>query len=355
MRSYRDADLRMILMGAPVNLVLRHASQLLRVGCLSMLLLPCAVLTNQLVPAQAVAQQVSTRRPQHFTRVQFPSDKQPLPISRRRHSIGYSFGDSPANSAQFKAQQSSHRSQLTPARPSTSSHNELQRIPQRQIVNNGHLGNRPRHAYAGFWQEPESDTKQKDAGTELELNFGSDDLDEAQPQTPIDEETLEDETTQSDDDYRLPRLANVKDPIGLTPLMQVQQEDPSGLLAQSEANYSQQANQLSYAELFNKPIIQSTARWTAPNFYHRPLLFEDVNLERYGNQTRYQNITSAAKFFGTIPTLPYRVGQNPRCHRDYTFKHYRPGDCVPYQASHFELNHRGGFWQTLATAALIIP
>lgn len=72
-------------------------------------------------------------------------------------------------------------------------------------------------------------------------------------------------------------------------------------------------------------------RWSATCMRHRPLYFEEVNLERYGYTPSYtfQPLISAARFFATIPALPYKmVVERPRrC--TYTLGHYRPGNCAP--------------------------
>lgn len=55
---------------------------------------------------------------------------------------------------------------------------------------------------------------------------------------------------------------------------------------------------------------------------HEPLYFEDVNLERFGNERRlFQSVVSPARFFLTIPTLPYQIiARSPQRCRD----HYYP-------------------------------
>ncbi len=312
-------------MGVAVNPILRHVLPVFKIVALPIAVLACCVLSNQ-----AVAKQASMQRIRQPSGVVIPTNLQRNSGQQRLAPVGYSFGDSPAiastqtGSKHFRPQ----HARIPNARP-----HELS------------------SAQAGYWQEPGSENNDVD----LESSFRSEDIDDRPNSTGYDDATSNNESAQSDDNYRLPQLANVNDPINLAPLMQVRQQDPSGLLTKSAQDGLLQANQLSYAELFGKSSIQSNVRWTAPNFCHRPLLFEDVNLERYGNQTKYQNLHSAGMFFGSIPTMPYRMGRYPRCHRDYTFKHYRPGDCVPYQASRFELNPRGGFWQLLATAAVVIP
>lgn len=73
--------------------------------------------------------------------------------------------------------------------------------------------------------------------------------------------------------------------------------------------------------------------WVTPTFYHRPLYFEQENLERYGiGSSRYsQPIHSAAHFFFSIGLMPYKLTTQHPCENVYTLGHNRPGDCVPFQ------------------------
>jgi hypothetical protein len=75
--------------------------------------------------------------------------------------------------------------------------------------------------------------------------------------------------------------------------------------------------------------------WDASAACHRPLYFEDVNLERYGhNFGCVQPVISAGKFFGTLPLLPYLMFVEPQhCCADctYTLGHYRPGTGAPHR------------------------
>lgn len=77
-------------------------------------------------------------------------------------------------------------------------------------------------------------------------------------------------------------------------------------------------------------------RWSATKFAHKPLYFEEVNLERYGYQCSpcIQPFVSGAHFFGTIPALPYLMVAEPPCECVYTLGHYRPGSCVPWQRNY---------------------
>ena len=73
-------------------------------------------------------------------------------------------------------------------------------------------------------------------------------------------------------------------------------------------------------------------QWDSSLYCHRPLYFEDVNLERYGlGFGVVQPALSAAHFYGNIAILPGRLLFQPPCECRYTLGHYRPGNCVPYQ------------------------
>jgi hypothetical protein len=76
-------------------------------------------------------------------------------------------------------------------------------------------------------------------------------------------------------------------------------------------------------------------QWEAPALAHRPLYFEEVNLERYGYGVKYARVAqpaiSAGQFFLTLPILPYKMLAEPAREPVYTLGHYRPGSDVPYQ------------------------
>ncbi len=100
--------------------------------------------------------------------------------------------------------------------------------------------------------------------------------------------------------------------------------------------------------------------WAAPGFYHQPLYFEEVNLERYGNYVGCsycgdcaQSVISTAHFFGTVPFMPYKIGADPCCERQYTLGYSRPGNCNPCQLEYPEKSCHGAVYQGLATAGVI--
>jgi hypothetical protein len=76
--------------------------------------------------------------------------------------------------------------------------------------------------------------------------------------------------------------------------------------------------------------------WAATGMYHKPLYFEEVNLERYGYTMSpvLQPLISGAHFFATIPVLPYKMTTHPPHECYYTLGHYRPGSCAPRRWHH---------------------
>jgi hypothetical protein len=100
--------------------------------------------------------------------------------------------------------------------------------------------------------------------------------------------------------------------------------------------------------------------WAAPGFYHQPLYFEQFNIERYGHHVQCgacsdcaQSAICTAHFFATVPLLPYKIGADPCCERQYTLGHYRPGSCNPHQL-HFVRPSRDGLTcEAIAITGLI--
>ncbi|MBX3421524.1 MAG: hypothetical protein KF752_08210 [Pirellulaceae bacterium] len=81
----------------------------------------------------------------------------------------------------------------------------------------------------------------------------------------------------------------------------------------------------------SEPYLPFT--WAAPGFCHRPLYFEQVNLERYGigHHRCIQPSLSGLSFFGSVLLLPYKmIVQHPN-DSVYTLGHQRPGDAACYQ------------------------
>ncbi len=120
----------------------------------------------------------------------------------------------------------------------------------------------------------------------------------------------------------------------------------------------------SECSLGNDPVIDrdwvaSTMTWKASSLCHKPLYFEDVNLERYGHSAGplVQPVLSGAHFFMNVAALPYNVGINPPTECRYPLGYYRPGDCAPWLVRPVPLSIRGGLTAaaTYVGGTFIIP
>ncbi len=71
--------------------------------------------------------------------------------------------------------------------------------------------------------------------------------------------------------------------------------------------------------------------WHPSSICHYPLRFEEPMLERHGHVRFgcWQPLASGAKFFATIPMLPYLATLRPSCEPVYALGNYRPGSCAP--------------------------
>jgi hypothetical protein len=103
---------------------------------------------------------------------------------------------------------------------------------------------------------------------------------------------------------------------------------------------------------------QTTYMWKASALCHKPLYFEDEQLERYGHSFPpcFQPFVSGAHFFTRLPVLPYCMGVEPPCECVYALGHYRPGNCAPYMCNPIPISPRGALIQAgavVGTAAAL--
>jgi hypothetical protein len=96
--------------------------------------------------------------------------------------------------------------------------------------------------------------------------------------------------------------------------------------------------------------VDSTFVWHASALCHKPLYFEQVQLERYGHTTGpfSQPFVSGAHFFVTLATLPYKMAINPPHECQYSLGYYRPGSCAPWMIPPIPLSLRGAAAETAA-------
>jgi len=80
-----------------------------------------------------------------------------------------------------------------------------------------------------------------------------------------------------------------------------------------------------------RPWMSYEFAWVASNMVHRPLYFEDLNLERYGNSAcpTLQPAISAARFAAELSVLPYQMTLHRPRECIYLLGYCRPGSKAP--------------------------
>ena len=96
--------------------------------------------------------------------------------------------------------------------------------------------------------------------------------------------------------------------------------------------------------------------WQAPNTFSHPLYFEDPMLERHGHERfpALTPITSGARFFATIPLLPYLGAVQEPCDCVYTLGQFRAGSCAPTLLKRPPYERRAAIIQAATTAGISI-
>ena len=100
--------------------------------------------------------------------------------------------------------------------------------------------------------------------------------------------------------------------------------------------------------------IPQTVTWKASSLCHKPLYFENVQLERYGHSHGpfLQPIHSTGHFFARLFLLPLQMGTHPANECQYALGFYRPGDCAPWLREPLPISLDGIKYQTLVTIGL---
>lgn len=114
-----------------------------------------------------------------------------------------------------------------------------------------------------------------------------------------------------------------------------------------------------YDQVAGRSFVPSAIQWKASGLCHKPLYFEEVQLERYGHEIGpiLQPLVSTAHFFGNIAILPYKMGIHPPHECQYSLGYYRPGDCAPYMLPPVPISLRGAAVQAGAVigGAALVP
>lgn len=97
-----------------------------------------------------------------------------------------------------------------------------------------------------------------------------------------------------------------------------------------------------------------TYTWTASALGHKPLYFEDVQLERYGHSAGplLQPLASGVHFFSNIAMLPYGMRLHPPNECVYTLGHYRPGSCAPWLIPAFRFSTEAALTEAAAVTGM---
>ena len=97
----------------------------------------------------------------------------------------------------------------------------------------------------------------------------------------------------------------------------------------------------------SRPWGVQSMQYAASGFCHRPLYFEEINLERYGHNFGLlpATVRVAAHFYGRVPLLPYMMAAECPEECQYTLGHYRPGSCAPAYCHHLPTARAAPWWK----------
>lgn len=110
-------------------------------------------------------------------------------------------------------------------------------------------------------------------------------------------------------------------------------------------------------EAYCRSFAPTHVAWHASNLCHKPLYFEDIQLERYGHTVGpiKQPVKSAAKFLVQTALLPYQMALHPPNECQYPLGLFRPGNCAPYLRPPFPWErHAIGYQAGVATGLFFL-
>lgn len=96
--------------------------------------------------------------------------------------------------------------------------------------------------------------------------------------------------------------------------------------------------------------------WEAANTFSNPRYFEDRMLERHGHECfgHFQPLASGARFFATVPMLPYLMTVSEPCECEYTLGYYRSGSCTPALMQRPPYERRAMIMEGLVVSGIVI-
>ncbi|NNE00294.1 MAG: hypothetical protein HKN47_23495 [Pirellulaceae bacterium] len=131
---------------------------------------------------------------------------------------------------------------------------------------------------------------------------------------------------------------------------------PEGFDMQSAAPVQLLPESGSERNLDPQPWNWAVSHWAAPNTYSNPRYFEDRMLERHGleRHPRLQPLASGARFFATVPMLPYLMTLSHPTDCESTLGYFRPGSCAPTLHQRPPYSHRAALVQAAAVVSTIV-
>jgi len=101
---------------------------------------------------------------------------------------------------------------------------------------------------------------------------------------------------------------------------------------------------------YERGAAYKVVQWQPSMICHYPLYFEDAMLERHGHVRFgcFQSLAAGAKFFGTLPLLPYLHTLKPKHECQYALGHYRAGSQAPLVRDHLPWDRKAAVVEALA-------
>lgn len=100
----------------------------------------------------------------------------------------------------------------------------------------------------------------------------------------------------------------------------------------------------------------TVGHWAAADTFSHPRYFEDRMLERHGHERHphLQPFVSGARFFATVPMLPYLMTVRDPFDCESTLGYYRSGSCAPVMLQRPPYERRAAIGEAAAIAGAII-
>lgn len=104
------------------------------------------------------------------------------------------------------------------------------------------------------------------------------------------------------------------------------------------------------------PWNWTVVNWEAANTFSNPRYFEDRMLERHGHQRfgHLQPVASGARFFLTVPMMPYLMTVSEPWECEYTLGYFRSGSRVPALLQRPPYERRALIMEGLAASGAIL-